>query len=290
MRGEEMVTQEFSWPERAGVALVFQLMLEQWAGPYVESGWHLCPAISPEEIRRGVQDLSTLSWQAYAGKAGFYRLMDTTHAHGIPATGVFSGIAIERYPDVAHEFAQRGNELVAHGWSQEVRSYRLNDEEMRDNIRNTSRIMRDVTGYVPTGWMSPMAQPGENTFELLSQEGFTYVMDCADDDSPRLVRTSAGRLVAVPASFDVNDHQLYVRGLNPPSAYVDVFTHSLDVLREEGRNGRPRVLSAVFNGNLYGHPLGTWAMRECIRYAKGLPGVWITTHRAHVEHFLKQCA
>jgi allantoinase len=289
MRGEQMTEQEFVWPEGAGVALVFQLVLEQWAGPYVESGWHLCPSISQEEIRKGVQDLSTLSWQAYAGKAGFYRLMDTTHAHGIPATGVFSGIAIERYPDVAQEFARRGNELVAHGWSQEARSYRQNDDDMRANIRKTCQIMRDVTGYAPVGWMSPMAQPGETTFALLAEEGFQYVMDCADDDSPYFVDVGAKRIVAVPASFDVNDHQLYVRGLNPPSAYVDVFMHNLDVLLAEGRNGRPRVMSAVFNGNLYGHPFGTWALRECIRYAKGLPGVWITTHRAHVAHFLKHC-
>lgn len=275
-----------SWPDGAGVALVFQLMFEQWSGPYVEAGWHLCPTISAEEIRSGVQDLSTLSWQAYAGKAGFYRLMDMIHAHRIPATGVFSGVAVERYPDVAQEFAALGNDLAAHSWSQEVRSFRLTDEEMRANIRRTTQVIRECTGYAPVGWMSAMAQPGENTADLLAREGFKYIMDSADDDSTYVLRPGGHRIVAVPASFDINDHQIYLRGLNPPSAYVEVFKRSLDILLRESHLGTPRVMSAVFSGNLYGHPLGTWALRECIRYAKGLPGVWITTHRAHAEYLL----
>ncbi len=284
-----MAGQPTNWPEGAGVALVFQLMFEQWSGVTVEAGYHLCPSISAEEIRRGVQDLSTLSWQAYAGKAGFYRLMDTARAHGIPASGVFSGIAIERYPDVAREFAAHGNEIVAHAWAQEVRSFRLDDAGMRDNIRRTVDIIAGVTGQRPVGWMSPMSQPGEATVALLAEAGFDYILDFADDDSPYLLDAGAGRrMVVVPASFDVNDHQVYVRGLNPPSAYVDVFRHTLDRLLEEGLQGTPRVMSAVFSGNLYGHPLGTWALCECIRYARSLPGVWITTHRDHVAHLLHQ--
>ena len=158
-----------------------------------------------------------------------------------------------------------------------------------DNILKTSRIIRESTGESPVGWLSPMAQPGERTAALIAEQGYLYHLDCADDDSPRLLQLGERCIVEVPAAFDVNDHQVYARGLNPPSAYVDIFMHCLDVLLEEGRNGRPRVMSAVFNGNLFGHPLGTWALRECIRYAKGRPGVWITTHKAHVEHFLREC-
>ncbi|HEY8610904.1 MAG TPA: polysaccharide deacetylase family protein [Roseomonas sp.] len=253
----------------------------------VETGYHLCPSISAEEIRRGVQDLSTLSWQAYAGKAGFYRLMDTAHAHGIPSSGVFSGIAVERYPDLAREFAACGNEIIAHSWAQEVRSFRLDEEGMRANIGRTLDVIQKVTGQRPVGWMSPMSQPGENTVTLLAEAGFNYILDFADDDSPYLLNAGNGQhIMAVPASFDVNDHQIYARGLNPPSAYVDVFRHTLNRLLEEGRQGTPWVMSAVFSGNLYGHPLGAWALRECIRYAKSLPGVWITTHRDHVAHLL----
>lgn len=279
-----------NWPNGTRVALVFQLMLEQWAGPYVESGWHLCPSISADEIKRGVQDLSTLSWQAYGGKAGFYRLMDMTHRHGIVASGVFSGVAIERYPDVAQEFVERGNEIVAHGWSQEIRSFRLTDHDMLENIKRTQKIIQDTTGYQAAGWMSPMAQPGENSMRLLAQEGFLYTMDSAEDDYSVIHKISDHTIVSVPTSFDVNDHQIYLRSLNPPSAYVEVFKRNLDVLIEESRQGPPRVMSAVFNANLYGHPLGTWALQECIRYAKGLPDIWITTHRAHAEHLLNHAS
>ena len=275
-----MKNENVPWPDDAGVALVFQLMLEQWAGPYVESGWHLCPSISSEEIARGVQDLSTLSWQGYAGRAGFYRLMDMTRSHGIPASGVFSGVAAQRYPDLARDFASSGNELVAHGWSQEERSYRLDDHAMVDNIRRTRDAIEQATGQRPAGWMSPMGQPGEATLALLAREGFAYSLDHADDDTPQVEEIDGRRIVTIASQFDVNDHQIYLRGLNPPSAYVDVFVHTLDVLLEEGRNGRSRAMSAVFNGNLFGHPMGAWALRECIRYAKGLPGVWITTHGA----------
>src|SRR3990172_1907585 len=113
-----MTGQLTSWPNGAAVAVVFQLMLEMWLPPRVENGYHLGPDTSREEIHETRPDLSSLSWQEYGGRAGFYRLMDMTHAHGIPATCVFNGLAVQRYPDVTREVAQRGNELVAHGWAQ----------------------------------------------------------------------------------------------------------------------------------------------------------------------------
>lgn len=280
------MTPGVAYPNGARLALVFQLMFEQWAGPFVESGWHLCPSISADEIRRGVQDLSTLSWQAYAGKAGFYRLLDTVQTRGIPASGVFSGIAAERYPDVVREFADCGHEIVAHGWSQEARSFRLDREAMRQDVRRSKDILLATTGQTPIGWMSPMSQPGEETAEVLVEEGFAYLLDYADDDSARVIAAGAHSIVSVPASFDVNDHQIYLRALNPPSAYVDTFKRTLDVLLDEGRRGTPRVMTAVFSGNLFGHPFGASAMRECIDYARGISDVWITTHRAHVDALL----
>ncbi|MBI4278135.1 MAG: polysaccharide deacetylase family protein, partial [Armatimonadetes bacterium] len=254
-----MTTGPAAWPDGAAVAVVFQLMLELWPPPRVETGYHLGPALTPEDLRRGRVDLASLSWQEYGGRAGFRRLMDMTQAHGVPATGVVSGLAVQRYPELVEEFARRGNEIVAHGWAQDVRAFRLTEAEMRDEIRRSVAVIRETTGYTPVGWMSPGGQGGLHTVPLLAEAGFTHVVEYADDDSPCIVRHGDRRLVALPVSVDVNDHQLYLRGLNPPSTYVDTFRRSVDLLMREGRRGTPRMMSAVFHGTLYGHPFGAWA-------------------------------
>ncbi len=276
------------WPGEAKVAVVFQFVFEQWAGTHVEPGRHTAPQLPPAAIKAGMRDLVSLSWQDYAGRAGFYRLMDIAHAEGVTATGLFNGYAVERYPDIAREFAEQGNELAAHSWSEEVKSYQLTDEAMRADVKKTKKIIQDVAGYTPVGWSSAGHQGGPNTLDAVAAEGFKYVIERVDDDRPVFLEGGGRKLVGFSPSFDINDQQLYARGLNGPAAYIETFTRHLEVLLAEQQEGLPFVVNAVFHATLFGHPLGGWALRECIRHARGRAGVWIATHRACAEYCLEK--
>jgi peptidoglycan/xylan/chitin deacetylase (PgdA/CDA1 family) len=278
------------WPDGSKVAVVFQFVFEQWAGSHVEPGRHTAPQLPLSAIKDGVRDLVSLSWQDYAGRAGFYRLMDTAHANGIKATGLFNGLAVEKYPDIAREFVEQGNEIAGHSWSEEVRSYRQNEAETRADVQKTRKIIQDVTGAAPVGWSSAGHQGGAHTLDVVAKEGFTYVVERVDDDRPALLEGGGRKLVGFSPSFDINDHQFYARGLNGPGPYIETFARQVDTLLAEESDGLPWLVTAVFHATLFGHPLGAWALRECIRHARGTEGVWIATHRECAEHCLAQSA
>jgi peptidoglycan/xylan/chitin deacetylase (PgdA/CDA1 family) len=275
------------WPGERKVAVVFQLVFEQWAGTHVEPGRHTAPQLPLSAIRAGTRDLVSLSWQDYAGRAGFYRLMNMASAEGVPATGLFNGLAVEKYPDIAREFAAQGHEIAAHGWSEDLHGYQMSAEEIRSDVRRTRAVIEDSAGTSPVGWCSPGYQAGPAMLETVAAEGFDYVVEMVDDDRPVLLPAGGRTLVGLSPSFDVNDNQLYLRGLNGPTAYVETFRRHLEVLAREELGGAPPLLTAVFHATLFGHPIGAWALRECIRHAKAQPDVWIATHSACAHHCLK---
>lgn len=277
------------WPGDAKVAVVFQFVFELWEGSHVEPGRHTAPQLPLSAIKSGMRDLVSLSWQDYAGRAGFYRLMDTALAEGVTATGLFNGCAVQKYPDIAREFARAGNELAAHSWSEDVKSYLLSNDDLRADVTRTKKIIQDVAAYDPVGWSSSGQQGGSNTLDVVAAEGFKYVVERVDDDCPVFFDAGGKTLVGFSPSFDINDHQLHARGLNGPDAYIETFRRQINVLLEEDQDGQlPFVVNAVFHATLFGHPLGGWALRECIRLAKGMPGVWVTTNRACAEHCLAE--
>lgn len=265
------------WPGGARVAVVFQLVFSRWAGSHVTPGRHTAPQLPPADIARGVPDLVSLSWQDYAGRAGFYRLMDVVQEHGIPATGQFSGIAAETYPDIVREFAGRGNEIAARSWAEDVRAYTLVEEEVREDMRRTRAAIESITGAGVVGWASADHQASNHTLKAAAEEGMLYLNEMCDGDWPVMLERDGCRILGIPPAFDVSDHQMHARGLNGPSAYIEMFTRQLETLA--GQSGPPKLMTASFNAALFGHPIGGWALDRCIRLAKGTPGTWITTHR-----------
>jgi len=108
---------------------------------------------------------------------------------------------------------------------------------------------------------------------LLLEEGFTYTMDCVDDDIPYVVQRPAGRLVAIPYQFDLND-MLYAYSRQPPSTYFEFFKRKFDYMYAEGVGGDAKVANATVHAQLFGRAFGAGVLEECIQYAKRFPGVW----------------
>src|SRR5215213_7638522 len=92
------------WPDGARVAVNFYLVLEQWAGPHVETGIRATPSFPRELIEAGKTDWATESWQNYGGQAGFYRLMDVLNEFDVKASASISALAVETWPDLVREF------------------------------------------------------------------------------------------------------------------------------------------------------------------------------------------
>jgi peptidoglycan/xylan/chitin deacetylase (PgdA/CDA1 family) len=247
--------------------------MEEWSGSRVGPGLHTASGIPEEAVRAGKKDLITLSWAEYAGKVGIWRLRDVVEKYGVAVSAAFSGLAVERIPDAARAFKERGDEIVAHSYAQDIRSWMLDVDAERENIRRCVHIIEGATGQRPVGWISPGGQASENTVRLLTEEGFLHYGDYAGDDLPRIEVVDDKKIVAIPFQFEVNDMVICVRWGNPPQAFVDVFKRTFDWMYEDGAH-YPGILTLTAHASIFGRPFGVWAFDEAIRYAKGFPKVW----------------
>jgi peptidoglycan/xylan/chitin deacetylase (PgdA/CDA1 family) len=270
------------WPGGAKVAVVFQMVFEQWQGQVVEQSY--LPALPPDFLENGGRDLLNESFQRYAGKTGMWRIIDTLDRHGVTATGVMNGLSVERFPEVAKAFVNGGREIAAHSWAQDVLSYRLTEEEEYENVARCAEVIEKTTGQRPVGWVSPRGQASVNTARILADSGFIWHTDYADDDAPYGIKVGAKTLVAMGGHREVNDASGHIPFYNPPSAYVEMFEKSLEVLLSEGG----QLIGAVVHATAYGHPFGAWALEQVIRIAKETRGVWIATRKEVAEWYISR--
>lgn len=275
----------YEWPNGARIAIVLQVPLELWS-ERDEDGLGFVPKLPADVAEQGHRDLLTESMQRYGPEVGMWRLIELLDRHGLPAMGVFSGVAVERYPEVAQAFVNGapGREICAHSWGQDVRSYRLSREEMRANVRRCVEVIQKTTGERPYGWVSPGGQFLEETAEILAEEGFLYHGDYADTDSARVMEVAGRQLVAMSVPWEVNDYSQYAITYHPPSAFVEIFKRSFDVLYQEGG----QVLGAVAHAAIYGRAFGVSAYEEVISYARGHRDVWFTNRRDIARWVLEQ--
>lgn len=276
------------WPNGARIAVLPQLVFELWSSDRVEAGRSQIPGLTEEDLRLGRPDMLGRSWQSYAGKLGAWRIFDLTRKYQVPASGFFNAIAVERFPEFGRAWVEAGHEIVAHSYAQDIRVFRLSMEEERANLRKSLQVIEGITGYRPVGWVAPGGHRSANTAAVLLEHGFIYSADYKDDDLPYTAEVIDGRrLVAVPKPYDINDFTIYATGGNPPSAYVEIFCRSFDILYEESATS-PRMINLTAHAPLFGRPMGASAFEECLRYARGFQGVWFATGRQVAEWWLQK--
>lgn len=275
----------YEWPNGARIAVVMQIPFELAAhspGTTIEGqGSTIVPALPPDIIKAGHRDLLAESMEAFGGEVGMWRLIDLLDRHEVSATGVFSGLAAERYPEVVRAFVAGAGkrEICCHSWGQDVRSYRFTKEEFRATVQKCATIFEELTGVRPVGWVSPGASFIQENIEVLAEEGFRYQGDYANNDSGDVIEVAGRRLVRMSVPWDVNDYFQYAQSFNPPSSFVEAFQRTFDVLYAEGG----QVVAAAAHASVFGRPLGIWAMEECIKYAKSHPDVWFATRAEIAE-------
>ena len=267
------------WPGDRHLAVVFNVAFEAWT----EQG---ASAIGPmgNPLRPGVFDLNADSYGRYGANAGIRRLMGILDGAGISANVYVSGVLAERDPDQVRAVAHAGHEIVTHGYAQDLVPASLTPEEDEDYVRRATDGLTTVMGAQPTGWISPRATAGDDTFRRLVRHGYKWQGDALDDDLPYLQTYPEGDLVAVPLTIEINDLSHAMRWGRTPRQFVEMFDDALTHLLAAEHD--VVILDVLCHTHCYGRPAGAWAFDAIAKQCANRSDIWVTTRGKIADHFL----
>src|SRR5437588_2080503 len=115
---------------------------------------------SPDDISRGL----------FAGEVGSPRLLRMFERLGIKTTWFIPGHSIETFPREMKMVADAGHEIGAHGYSHE-NPIALDAEQERDVLQKTIKLVEELSGQAPRGYVAPWWEMSERTAGLLIENG-----------------------------------------------------------------------------------------------------------------------
>lgn len=276
LRGYGGQPPSITWPDGKRVAISIVVNWEEGAEHNIlhgdEYSENTACDVTDGRARIGARDLRTESMYEYGTSVGAWRLLDILGQYDIPATVFACGMSVERYPDLAAEFARRGHELCGHGYRW-IDYHDIDEHTERDHIARTIAAITDATGQRPRGWYT--GRLSANTRRLVIEDGgFAYDSDSYRDELPYWDHAHGAPHLVIPYAFDTNDMRLVsTPGLATGRQFAGELIDTLDELLE-GPSEAPRMMSVGLHLRLAGRPARARAVREFLSYARSRPEVW----------------
>lgn len=129
------------WPNDKRMAVLVTVMFEVWSEGKAPPYSPMTTALQP-----GTPDLLGISWSQYGGKTGIWRLMRILDEVNVEATICLNANGAELYPDAVTELYQRGHEIAAHSYTQDLILPYLSPEREKETIQRCARIIEAVVG------------------------------------------------------------------------------------------------------------------------------------------------
>jgi peptidoglycan/xylan/chitin deacetylase (PgdA/CDA1 family) len=263
----------FTWPGDARIAFTVTLIVDHWELDPPKDASRDPRIVSP--LGAFFPDWLTWSQRAYGARVGIFRVLEVLDRFAItPSIALGSGAA-KLYPELVDELLRRNACFMAHGTYATRRiTSRMTTEQERALITEARDAIGACTGAAPSGWCGQDFNESADTPALLTEAGFTYTTDWANDDRPYLLGPYGSRtLLALPPQPEWNDLEcMWLRRVSAP-VWADGIAEGFDWLHQEG--------GSVFNLTL--HP---WIAGQAnrIRYLSdalhrvlGKSGIWHTT-------------
>jgi peptidoglycan/xylan/chitin deacetylase (PgdA/CDA1 family) len=191
---------------------------------------------------------------------------------------------VESYARVAQAMLDAGWEFMGHGVVQGA-MHLLPDQ--RAAIREAVDLLKRFTGKKPKGWLGPGLTETWETLDLLAQEGIEYISDWVNDDQPYPIRTTAGPIISVPYSLELNDIPMMVIQHHGSSEWLQRARDQFDRLYAEGAKN-PRVMALAVHPYISGVPHRIKYFEAVYDYMRKKKGVWFTTGEDIYEWYKSQ--
>jgi len=259
-------------PSGARVAFTVLLHLEYWEllppkDAYRDSRFH-------NEFGSFFPEYRVWTYREYGARVGIFRILDLLAEFGLTATVAVNAMAAERYAPLVATLREAGHEPVAHGISaNRMITSRMDAAEERRFIAEARDRLAQAWGVVPRGWHGQDYGVTERTSLLLTELGFDYTLDWANDEQPYWHNPDRS-LVAVPAQAEWDDVQTHWLRRVPIQSFPALVSDAADqLLDEEGG----RVLGIGLHPWMIGAPHRIRYLREALKRVVGRPGLLPST-------------
>ena len=276
------------WPGGAKVAVSLVLNYEEGGENSVLHGDAASEAflsdIAGAQPWPGQRHWNMESLYDYGARAGFWRLHRLFTGRALPVTVFGVATALARSPEQVAAMQAAGWEIASHGlkW---VEHRDLPEAQERAAITEAIRLHTEVTGAPPNGWYT--GRCSANTVRLTAETGaFDWISDTYDDDLPYWRRYGERDQLVLPYTLEANDMRFatapgYVTGRQFGDYLIDAF----DVLLDEGRAGRPKMLSIGLHNRLIGRPGKIAGLSRFLDHVAASGDAWIARRIDIARHW-----
>jgi allantoinase len=222
-------------------------------------------------------------WRDYGNRVGIWRLIELFDDVGVRASGIINSDVCDAFPQVIEAGLTRGWAWVAHGSTNSVLHVGLDESEETAVLEDMFSVLEESLPERPRGWLGPGLTETWATPRLLSQAGFTYLLDWVCDDQP--FRLNVPGMVSVPYGLDINDMNLHMQRSFTGPEYEQIVMDQFEVLLAEAQSSG-RVMSLPIHTFLVGQPHRFKYFARVLRTLASIDEVWMCTSDEIADHFL----
>src|SRR5258708_20607532 len=135
-------------------------------------------------LPEGIFDNNADSYGRYGAVDGIRRLLRKREQARATADIFTSGALAEREFQLVKAIAGAGHGIIGHGYTQDIIHAKLSSADDEKYVRLATKLLTQVTGRQPTGWVSPRATPGPDTPRHLAHLGYKCQCDSLDSHLP----------------------------------------------------------------------------------------------------------
>lgn len=261
----------YAWPQGKRLALYIGLNLEHFS-----FGEGLGACLAPAQPQ---PDVLNYSWREYGNRVGAWRMIELFEQLRLPCAALVNTALLDHCPSLVAACAQRGYEIVGHGYSNSQRQAGM-DEAQEAALLRDCRDRFAAAGYgAPAGWLSPWISETAVTPDLLAETGYRYTLDWCHDDQPTAMRTRSGQaLWSIPYPQELNDIPMVMARLMSADQFADAVVHQFEEMLRQCA-AQPLVMGIALHPYIMGQPHRLPALRRALAHFAGEASgpTWWTT-------------
>lgn len=259
-----------NWPNNAKLALWVNVNIDFFPLNQKQN-----PVAVPGGMKMPYPDLRHYSLRDYGNRVGIYRIFDALDKYGVTPTMAINGTMIKRAPYLMKLIAERGHEVIGHGWQMDhLHHGEVTTDEEAAWVSQSLDALREYFEQPVKGWLSPGRLQSAATPGLLAEHGIEYMCDWVNDDMPYAFNSSKGNLNAMPLSNELDDFFIMGCNLHSAESYAEQLEDACDLLLSEAQSQGGRLLALNLHPWMSGQAHRIASLEKALAYITRKPGVW----------------